>query len=87
MAGQHREKFLTAQDKEIAELTKLEAWEVVDRASVPAHCNIMKSTWAFKIARLPDGLIKKLKARFCASGDTQIEGVDVFETYAPVLAV
>jgi hypothetical protein len=30
-------------------------------------------------------MIKKLKSRFCACGDTQIEGVDIFETYAPVV--
>eukprot|EP00956_Cyclotella_meneghiniana_P030803 scaffold78713_cov46-Cyclotella_meneghiniana.AAC.1 len=47
--------------------------------------NVLPSTWAFKIKRFPDGLIKKYKARFCARGDKQIEGVDYFETYAPVV--
>jgi hypothetical protein len=47
--------------------------------------NVLPSTWAFKIKRYPDGLIKKFKARFCARGDKQIEGVDYFETYAPVV--
>ena len=47
--------------------------------------NIMSSTWAFKCKRFPDGLTEKFKARFCASGDQQIEGVDYFETYAPVI--
>ena len=35
--------------------------------------------------RFPGGLIKKFKARFCARGDQQLEGVDFFETYAPVV--
>ena len=30
-------------------------------------------------------MIKKLKARFCARGDQQVEGIDFFETYAPVV--
>ena len=29
--------------------------------------------------------IKKYKARFCVRGDKQIQGVDVFDTYAPVV--
>ena len=33
----------------------------------------------------PDGLVKKLKAHFCAHGDQQLKGVDFFETYAPVV--
>jgi hypothetical protein len=33
----------------------------------------------------PDGLIKKFKARFCARGDQQLEGINFFETYAPVV--
>ena len=47
--------------------------------------NILPGTWAFKIKQYPDGLVKKLKARFCARGDRQIEGVDFFDTFAPVV--
>jgi hypothetical protein len=47
--------------------------------------NVIQSTWAFKCKRFPDGLIKKFKVHFCARGDMQLEGVDFFETYAPVV--
>ena len=47
--------------------------------------NILDSTWAFKVKRNPAGEIKKLKACFCARGDQQSEGIDFFETYAPVI--
>ena len=47
--------------------------------------NVIQSIWAFKLKRFPDGLIKKFKARFCARGDQQLEGIDFFETYAPVV--
>ncbi len=47
--------------------------------------NVLPSTWAFKIKRYPDGSVKKFKARFCAQGDEQLEGVDYFETWAPVV--
>jgi hypothetical protein len=46
---------------------------------------VIPSTGAFRCKRFPDGLIRKLKSRFCARGDKQIEGVDFFETYAPVV--
>jgi hypothetical protein len=47
--------------------------------------NVISSTWAFKCKRNPDGLIKKFKPRYCAPGDQQLEGIDLFETYAPVV--
>ena len=46
---------------------------------------ILHMTWAFKLKRYPDGLAKKFKARFCVRGDKQIEGVDYFQTWAPVV--
>ena len=47
--------------------------------------NVIRAMWDFKCKQYPDGLIKKFKARFCAQGDMQLEGVDFFETYAPVV--
>ena len=46
---------------------------------------VLPSTWAFRCKRYPDGSVRKLKARFCARGDKQIEGVDCFDTFAPVV--
>jgi hypothetical protein len=46
--------------------------------------NVLPATWALRCKRFPDGLRRKLKAIFCARGDTQIEGIDFFETFAPV---
>jgi hypothetical protein len=47
--------------------------------------NVLPSTWAFKIKHYQDGRVKKFKARFCARVDRQTEGVDCFETWAPVV--
>ena len=60
----------------------MKAWKVVDRED---DMNSIRSTWAFKLKRYPDGLIKKFKARLCAHGDMKLEGIDFFETYAPVV--
>ena len=46
----------------------------------------MGSLWAFRRKRYPDGRIRSYKARWCPRGDHQKEGVDFFETYAPVVA-
>ena len=69
---------------EIDTLEALGAWEVLeyDLETMP---NVIPSTWAFNCKRFPDGLIKKFKARFCACGNMQLEGIYFFETYAPVV--
>jgi hypothetical protein len=61
-------------------LTKeFDYWEYVPNPGK----NVLPSTWAFKIKGYPDGQVKKFKARFCAWGDMQQEGIDYFETWAP----
>ena len=61
---------------------KKKVWDVVVRQP---GMNVLPSTWAFKCKRFPDGSVWKLKARFCAGGHRQIEGIDYFETFAPVI--
>ncbi len=82
MNGPEAEGFWQACIKEIRTLEAMKVWEVVTRED---WMNVLPSTWAFKVKRFPDGLVRKLKARFCARGDRQIEGVDFFETFAPVV--
>ena len=47
--------------------------------------NTIKSSCAFKCKKYPDGLTKHFKARFCTSGDQELEGIDFFETYTQVV--
>ncbi len=35
--------------------------------------------------QFPNDTVKNFKACFCAVGDQQLEGIDFFETYAPVV--
>ena len=56
-----------------------------ERVSRPIGANILASTRAFRKMRYPDGLLKKFKARFCVRGDQQVDGVHVFEMFAPVI--
>jgi histone deacetylase 1/2 len=72
--------------KEMAQLEEKQPWDVIPLDAVPEGANILDSVWAFKRKRFPDGRVRKLKARFCVRGDQQIEGVDFFDTFAPVVA-
>jgi len=80
--GIFADDYWNAMKVELATLESMGAWEVVDRDD---SMNVIDSTWAFKCKRYPDGLIKKFRARFCARGDHQLQGIDFFETYAPVV--
>jgi hypothetical protein len=84
MNGANREGYWEAMRTELETLTvQKDAWDVVTREP---WMNVLPSTWAFRCKRYPDGLIKKLKARFCVRGDHQREGVDFFDTFAPVVS-
>ena len=70
-------------DSELETLERIKAWSIVVRT---LDMNVLDSVWAYKIKRFPDGSLQKLKARFCVKGFQQIEGIDYFETYSPVVS-
>jgi hypothetical protein len=82
MNGSEASEYINAMQLEIQTLIGQHTWNVVPR---PKDKRVLKGTWAFKLKRLPDGTPYRYKARFCARGDMQTEGVDFFETYAPVV--
>jgi hypothetical protein len=83
MKGPFQVEFWQAMRVELNTLTnEFKCWDLVPRLP---HMNILPSTWAFKIKRFPDGTVKKFKAHFCARGDRQKEGIDFFQTWAPVV--
>ncbi len=83
MKGAFADEYWKAAVTELETLESMGAWDIVDESEAEGH--VIDSTWAFKLKRFPDGLVKKFKARFCARGDQQKEGIDFFETYAPVV--
>ena len=56
------------------------------KRDLPSGANLLAGTWALKVKRYPDRIFRKFKARYCVRGDHQIEGVDYFQTYAPVVS-
>ena len=85
MHGSDSLLYIEAMKKEVSQLMKQNTWKRLPRNDVPPGRKILKSTWAFKLKRLPDETPLKYKTRFCVRGDLQTEGVDYFETYAPVV--
>ena len=79
MNGPDREGFWEACRIEIETLKRMKVWDEVKREP---WMNVLPSTWAFRRKRYPDGLIKKLKARWCCRGDRQVKDVDFFDTFA-----
>lgn len=78
------ERWYEAMDVELQALHDKETMIEIDRCDVPTGKQIIKSTWAFKRKRRPNGEIYKLKARFVVRGDLQrLDALD--STFSPVV--
>jgi hypothetical protein len=79
--------YMEAMENEMQQLEEKHPWDIILISDVPEGANILDSTLAFKRRQFPDRRVRKLKACLCVQGDQQqIEGVDSFDTYAPVIA-
>ncbi|GJZ17589.1 ribonuclease H-like domain-containing protein [Tanacetum coccineum] len=74
--------WLNAMRDEYTALIKNDTWTLVPR---PPDTNIVRSMWLFRHKYLADGTLSRYKARLVANGSTQMEGVDVDETFSPVV--
>nr|GEV22349.1 ribonuclease H-like domain-containing protein [Tanacetum cinerariifolium] len=63
-------------------LIKNRTWILVPR---PTDANIVHCMWLFRHKYLADATLSCYKARLVANGSTQLEGVDVDETFSPVV--
>jgi hypothetical protein len=81
LARSDREHWIKAIKEEYNAIVRNNTYVFVKDEGQPR----LACTWALKIKELPTGEIAKYKARMCIRGDQQIDGVDVFETYAPVV--
>jgi histone deacetylase 1/2 len=81
LAGPEASQWTGACLEELAGLEHMGTWTLVDR---PTHCNVLPVMWVFKVKRDLDGLLERFKARLCAKGFRQRQGIDYQEVYAPV---
>lgn len=68
----------------LEELVTLEVnntWSVVP---LPPGRKDLGSKWVYKIKRKSNGTVERLKARLVPKGSTQLEGVNLIDTYSPM---
>nr|GEU61841.1 zinc finger, CCHC-type [Tanacetum cinerariifolium] len=61
-----------------------DTWELTD---LPPGCKALRCKWIIKRKMKVDGSIDKYKARLVIQGFRQNEGIDFFDTYAPVARI
>ena len=88
MDTSERLKWLEAMDTEMSDLVERQAFELVPRQQVLAdNKKVVKSMWAFRKKRKPNGDVSRYKARLVVRGDLQKQFYDFTsnDTFAPVV--
>ena len=82
MRGPQAEHWKAAMKEELEPHKKNGTWEAICASSLPPGTKTVGSTWVFKLKRNADGSIARYKARLCAQGFSQIEGLHYSQTYS-----
>jgi hypothetical protein len=81
--GPDSEQWIKSVGEELASHAAHGTWTL---AELPPGRKTIGHTWVFKVKRDKDGDITHYKSRLCATGYSQVPGVDFKETFAPTLS-
>jgi hypothetical protein len=80
MASSEAADWSSAIKVELDAMVRLGVWTVVP---IPSNRHLLGTIWVFRKKFDASGNLIKFKARLCAQGSAQQEGIDFTETYAP----
>lgn len=75
------EYWIEAMQEELHQFERNNVWELVTRLE---GVNVIRTKWIFRNKTDEEDNIIRNKARLVAQGYTQVEGLDLDETFAPV---
>ena len=78
--------YSAAEKLEVATLTALGVWDLVDRSEVTEGAKVLRGRWVYAHKK-KDGKVIFAKARYVAQGCFQTEGVDYDSTFASVMTL
>nr|GFB04340.1 retrovirus-related Pol polyprotein from transposon TNT 1-94 [Tanacetum cinerariifolium] len=76
--------WVSAMQEELDQFAKLKFWRLVPR---PEGKSVIKTKWIFRNKKDKSSLVIRNKARLVAVGNSQQEGIDYDETFAPVTRI